>query len=343
MLLIHIDGSYGEGGGQILRTAVALSIIRQTPVSIENIRAKRPKPGMKPQHFTAVSILKDLSSAETTGLSIGSKTLEFTPQTVPGGVYKFDVGTAGSIVLIFQACLPLSLVSQSPISITLTGGTDVNWSPSWDFFTEVYLRAIRRMGVSLKAELHRRGYYPKGDGKATIHFHPINHLKSYQGSNAIDSNTVFGRVHVANLPDHIGRRMKHAAMKRCTKEGLPAQIRTDLCSSASAGTGISLWMFDDHSVIGVSCLGQKGVPAETIGTQAMVTILKDFHAGASIDEHLFDQVLPFLVFSNNPSICRVRTISEHARTNLWLIQQFIDGDFYRIEEKQGYSMVYINE
>ena len=340
--MIHIDGSYGEGGGQILRYGLALSIITQTPVQIDHIRRNRKKPGLKPQHYTAVSLLKDLSDAEVDGLYVGSESLIFIPHKVHGGVFQIDVGTAGSITLIMQACLLLGLTTETPITVRIGGGTDVQWSPSWDYFSHVFLHLLRMMGVKVKEELHQRGYYPRGGGQASVHVHPMKKLTGFQGIQPPSQRIIDGRIHSSQLPDHICQRMKHALIKKATLENFRCHVKTAQVISASAGVGLSVWMIDDHAVLGSSVLGKKGVPAETVARQAIHAILQDFEAGASVDGHLFDQILPYLVFASDTSICRVRRLSNHARTMLWLLEQFIDQDFYSITEHGEYVEVQID-
>lgn len=333
--LIRIDGSYGEGGGQLLRSSLALSVVTGKEVEINNIRANRPKPGLKPQHHAVVSLLKKLSAAETEGLYLGSRTVRFKPHQVDGGLFQFDVGTAGSVVLILETCLLLGLTAKTALSIRIRGGTDVAWSPPWDFFSQVFLRSIRMMDIKMKEELHQRGYYPKGGGEATLHIQPIDRIKAFCGETGVSHQKVRGRIHVANLPDHIGSRMKHAAIKTCTAEDLSAHIKTEFLSSASAGTGITLWMYDDSSVLGVSHLGRKGVPAERIGEDAAKDMIRQYRAQVSVDEYLFDQILPFMVFADDDSICRVQKLSSHAKTNLWLIKQFVSREYYSISKKKN--------
>ena len=153
--VLSIDGSYGEGGGQIVRTAVALSALTNTPITITNIRANRPVPGLRPQHFTAVSCMQSMCQAKTEGLSVSSSTLTFTPGTIIPGSYSFDVGTAGSITLVFQTCLLSALRATSPITIELKGGTDVRWAPSWDYFVYVFLPLIHKLGIKTEVQLIR--------------------------------------------------------------------------------------------------------------------------------------------------------------------------------------------
>ena len=223
-ILLHIDGSYGEGGGQILRYAVSLSVFTKKPVEITNIRIKRPNPGLRPQHLTAISCMKALCNAETEGLSIGSLKLTFSPGEIQPGEYCFDVGTAGSIILVFQACILSALQTKKPITIRLTGGTDVKWSPSWDYFTHVFLPLIQKMGVKIDATLIKRGYYPKGGGEAIITTHPIKKICALQVEEKQVFKHVKGIIHSANLPNHIGKRMKHSAIKEIVKNNMQSSM-----------------------------------------------------------------------------------------------------------------------
>ena len=170
--MLTIDGSYGEGGGQILRTAVALSALNKEPIKIINIRANRPNPGIKAQHYVAIKSVKELCNAKTSGLEVGSSSLTFTPGEIKGGTYKFDIGTAGSMVLVFQTCILASLKSKEPITIRLTGGSDDKWAPTWDYFYYVFLPLIKKIGVNVDAKLIKRGYYPIGGGEAEITINP---------------------------------------------------------------------------------------------------------------------------------------------------------------------------
>ena len=178
--MLEIDGSYGEGGGQILRNAVALSVLTNKPIKILNIRANRPNPGIKAQHYVALKSIVEITNAEAKGLKIGSSQISFKPNKINGGIYKFDIGTAGSITLVFQACILALTKCTENITIRLTGGTDVRWSPTWDYFQNVYLPLIKKMGITVQSKLILRGYYPKGGGEALITMKPtkkINPLK----------------------------------------------------------------------------------------------------------------------------------------------------------------------
>ncbi|MDH7517155.1 MAG: RNA 3'-terminal phosphate cyclase [Candidatus Thermoplasmatota archaeon] len=325
--LLTIDGSYGEGGGQILRTAVALSVVTKKPVEIVNIRSKRPDPGIKPQHYVAIKSMEELCGGESTDLEIGSSHLIFKPGEIKGGNYKFDIGTAGSITLVFQALLLSAFKTHEPITINVKGGTDVKWAPSWDYFNYVFLSLLKKMGVSVDAQLIKRGYYPKGGGEGSITIKPSSMLHPLFLDEKQNFTIVDGIIHSANLPEDIGKRMKHAAIKTLMKKNLKANITFEDNPAFSTGIGITLWTKSDSSILGSTMLGERGVPAEKIGGDAALNLIKDIESGANIDPYAFDQVIPYLAIIHGGSSCVVREISNHAKTNMWLVKQFFDIDF----------------
>ena len=331
--MLYIDGSYGEGGGQILRTAVALSVLTKKPVEIDNIRANRPNPGIKSQHYTAMKSIETLCNGKSDGLEIGSPHLTFRPGEIKGGKYRFDVGTAGSITLVFQACLLSAIKTHEPITIRVIGGTDVKWSPSWDYFNHVFLQLLQKMGISVETQLIKRGYYPKGGGEAILTISPSKEILPLNLGKKQEFSAIDGIIHSANLPSHIGTRMKHATIKTLLKKNLKTTIKIEEAQSLSPGTGITLWVQSQDAVLGSTNLGELGIPAEKIGEDTSSQILQDIEAGSTIDIHAFDQILPYLVIAREkgPSSCIVREISNHAKTNMWLIKQFFDVDF---ESKQ---------
>ena len=334
-MVLVIDGSYGEGGGQILRTAVSLSMVTNTPVTITNIRANRPNPGIKPQHYAALSIMKTISQAETDGLEIGSSRFSFSPGDFTNGSFRFDEGTAGSIVLVFQTCLLCALRATQPITITLRGGTDVKWAPSWDYFTKVFLQVLRQCGLQIDARLVKMGYYPKGGGEAVLTIHPCSLLRSFVSDEPACYELVQGIVRCGNLPDHVGKRLKHAAIKTLVKNHLRADIQYVFQKTLSAGAGITLWALSDMARVGCSVLGERGVPAEKVAVAAVDALLQDVRVGATADEHLFDQLLPYFVLAKGSSTCFVRRISSHAETNMWLLQQFFPDRHLFSKKKIG--------
>lgn len=336
--LINIDGSHGEGGGQILRTAIGLSVIISEPVKITNIRANRPNPGIKPQHFTAIKIIKELCEAKTEGFEIGSSDLVFYPGEIRSGDYRFNIGTAGSIILVFQAIILSFLKTKKDITIELTGGTDVKWSPSWDYFNNVFLPNLKIIGVNVESKLLQRGYYPKGGGRALLHIFPNNLLKPLPNIQFKENEIINGNIHNANLPEHITKRIKHAAIKQLIKINLQTSIKTENINSLSSGTGITLWTTRDNSYIGSSVLGEKGVTAESIGELAASEIISDINSNANFDSHGFDQIIPYLALADgsDDSSCYVRNLSGHAETNIWLVSKFLNSNnMFKIEKKDN--------
>lgn len=336
--MLVIDGSFGEGGGQIVRTAVALSVLTKQPIEITDIRAQRPVPGLRPQHFTALSCIKALCDAEVEGLSVNSRNLIFRPHEINAGAYSFDIGTAGSMVLVFQACLLSACQITTPLDITLRGGTDVRWAPSWDYFTHVFLPLVSRIGIKTQTNLIRRGYYPAGGGEAVLRIHPIETFLPYVGDEPQNFSDISGIVHSANLPDHIGTRMKHAAIKTAMKHNLKSTIQIEAAPSASSGTGITLWAASGPSILGSTVLGEKGISAEAIGETAAEQLIKEIISGATIDQYAIDQLLPYFVLGPKGSTCLTRDISNHAKTNMWLIKKFFNVDFEITAQQNAYRI-----
>lgn len=325
--MLSIDGSYGEGGGQIVRTAVALSILTHTPIRITNIRANRPIPGLRPQHYTAVSCVQSMCHAKTEGLSIGSSTLTFDPGIIIPGSYRFDVSTAGSITLVFQTCLLSALTIPAPITITLKGGTDVRWAPSWDYFAHVFVPLLQKIGIKTDVYLLNRGYYPTGGGEAVLTIHPVQNLQPFRVIDPQIFSEIKGIINIANLPDHVSTRMKHAAMKAAMKHHLQSSIKVDAITSTSTGTGIVVWSVSDETILGADVLGERGVTAEQVGENATAQLLREITSGATVDHHAIDQLLPYLAYAPKGSACLVRELSNHADTHMWLLRQFFDVNF----------------
>ncbi|MCS7099566.1 MAG: RNA 3'-terminal phosphate cyclase, partial [Sulfolobales archaeon] len=166
--MLEIDGSFGEGGGQILRTAVALSAITGTDIRVVNIRARRPEPGLKRQHLTGILAAAEMCNAVVEGAQVGSTEVVFKPGSIRGGEYRFDVGTAGSVTLVLQTLLPIAAFADSPVAIEVSGGTDVPWSPPVDYLRYVVKPHLERLGYAFGVELVRRGHYPRGGGLVRV-------------------------------------------------------------------------------------------------------------------------------------------------------------------------------
>ena len=212
--MLEVDGSHGEGGGQLLRMAIALSVLTEQPIRVARIRAGRKNPGLAAQHATAVGALAKMCDAEVDGLRIGSSTITVQPGKIRPGAYSFDVGTAGSVTLVLQALIPVAAAAPGPVRLRVVGGTDVPWSPPADFFARVFLPLLRRVGGRVEVEVMRRGYYPRGGGIVEAVVQPTREWSPLEFTELGKVGRVRGIAHVANLPEEIPKRMKHAATRR---------------------------------------------------------------------------------------------------------------------------------
>jgi RNA 3'-terminal phosphate cyclase (ATP) len=307
--MMEIDGSFGEGGGQIVRTAAALSAVTGTPVGIRNIRMGRPKPGLAPQHAQALLALARLCNAQTEGVSPGSSRIAFHPGKVKGGTYRAEIGTAGSVTLLMQCLLPAMLTAEDPVSLEVHGGTDVQWSPSIDYFRYVFLPALRCFGARARMELRQRGYYPRGQGSVLLRTEP-SLLRAAQLSARDGTKDIEGISHCSNLPEHVARRQAESASKLLREAGLASNIRHEILKAPSTGSGITLW----SGFKGGSALGARGLPAEEVGEKAAEELALEMRSAAAVDVHLCDQLIPYLAMAGGSYT--VREISMHTRTNI---------------------------
>lgn len=328
--MMEIDGSYGEGGGQLVRTAVALSAVTGKAVKVTNIRKNRPNPGLKPQHLKALETAARICEARVSGLFQGSTEFSFAPVEIKGGKYQIDIGTAGSISLLLQCLMPALPFAGEKLELTVRGGTDVAWSPTIDYLQHVTLGALEKMGYSGRVKVHERGYYPKGGGAVSATFEPCKlqgfHFKSPKSELKME---VHGTSHSSNLPSHVAERQAEAAKTLLLEAGYLPEIETECLEAFSTGSGITLWT----GFFGGSALGKKGLPAEKVGSQAAREILPELRSKAAVDVHLADQLIPYMALAGSSSYT-VRELSLHAKTNIWVTEQFLDVKF-RISEKAG--------
>lgn len=331
--MLTIDGSMGEGGGQILRTALAWSALHTEPIRIRNIRAKRPKPGLKPQHLTALLALKEITNAEVKGAYPGSTEVEFIPSGPRSGSYSFDCGTAGSITLIIQAILPPLLRAKGESRVLLKGGTDVKWSPPADHTAHALLPALRRMGATVDMEVIKRGYYPKGGGEISLRVRHSELKGIYLTGGEI--REVHGKVSYSLLPGHIAERIKRSSLKELLK--YRASIETENSEAESPGVVINLFAEGKGAIIGANALGERGLRAEIVGQMAGKEMRRYLDAEAGVDEHLADQLLIYMAMSGNSEISTTE-ISSHAETAMKLLQ-ILEGVRFRTESSENKVMI----
>ncbi|HEX8011090.1 MAG TPA: RNA 3'-terminal phosphate cyclase [Casimicrobiaceae bacterium] len=331
---IRIDGSYGEGGGQLLRTAVALAAITGQALSIEHVRAKRTKPGLAPQHLAAVRAVAALCGASVDGLALRSTALTFAPGEMRGGTYDFDVGTAGSITLVLQALLPVLVACSSHSEVTVRGGTDVSKAPPLDYFREVTLPLLAGMGIRAQMTVRRRGYYPRGGGEVTLAVDP-SRLRPFDAATPGRVERVRGLAHVAGIDLDIAARMRDACLGELARER-SAQTQIEIARltpelAVGAGGAIVAWAQAENTVLGAGRVAERGIRAETLGSAVGAELRDDLKSGAGVDVHAADQMLIYLALAGEGSLS-TRSLSSHAQTAIWLIEQFLPVRFESTSE-----------
>jgi RNA 3'-phosphate cyclase len=322
--MIEIDGSYGEGGGQILRTAVALSAFFNTPCRITGIRHGRPKPGLQPQHLAGVQALAELCHAEVRGVQLNSQEIVFKPGEVAGGEQRIDVGTAGAICLVLQTLMLPAFAAPSPLKLTITGGTDVPWAPTVGYVTEVAFPIVERMGCHAEMTVVKRGYYPTGGGKVSVALKRAA-LSPLQFLDRGEILMIRGRSHASEAlrTRKVAERQHEGTMAILKKSDSPVEIDIEYRPTKSPGSGVDLWALARHTVLGANALGARGKRAEEVGTEAAAALLRQMESGATLDEWMGDQILPFLAAAGGESAIAVPSITDHLKTNLWVINQFL--------------------
>jgi len=329
--MIRIDGSYGEGGGQILRTAIALACITGKEVEVYNIRANRPKPGLAMQHLKGIEAAKLISEAEVEGLKLGSTRIVFKPKSLKGGNFRIDIGTAGSVTLILQTILLPLLASEKECVVEIRGGTDVKWSPPVDYVKNITFKALSELGADVMLDLIARGYYPKGGGKVVVRTNPSK-LKGVEFTES-SCDVVRGISHCQNLPRNVAERQARSAKKILELEGYKAEIDIEVRKGASIGSGITLWC----GYKGGCALGEKGKRAEKVGEECAYEILNELKSDAVFDRHLADQVMPFSAVASGETVYTTSEVTLHQKSNAYVINTFLgdvvsfDGNTVRIK------------
>ncbi|MCK5389167.1 MAG: RNA 3'-terminal phosphate cyclase, partial [Candidatus Thorarchaeota archaeon] len=293
--MIEIDGSYGEGGGQILRTSISLSALTLKPVRITGIRAGRKKPGLRRQHLAGIELTSWLVGAKVKGLEVGSTEVEFHPKERKGGVFSYDVGTAGSISLVLQAVLPPAILSPEPLTFKIKGGTDVSWSPPLDYLREVFTPMLQKMGTKVEIIQELRGHYPKGGGQVSVSVIPVDGIDAMDFSEFGDIVGVSGISHCVRLPGHVADRQAVSAEEVIQNNGIKVdEIKRESYPKGNdphlgPGSGIVLWAESNTGIrIGSTNLGARGKRAEIVGEEAAEKLVIELNTGKAIDSHLCD-------------------------------------------------------
>lgn len=326
--MITIDGSQGEGGGQLLRTSLSLSALTGRPFRMENIRAGRSKPGLRPQHLTAVRAAAMICAAELMGDEINSTRLEFRPGSQPiDSAYHIDVSkastggmSAGAVTLILQALLWPLLFAGETSTLTLRGGTHVPFSPPYHYLAEVAQPAFARLGAAFTTQLRAWGWQSSGNGVVTAVIEPIHQLQGV-AFEPVKAEKVQGIAAVTNLPAHIPQRIANRAHNLLVEAGLKPAIQPLREMGAGPGAGIFLWL----SQAGFSALGRPKLPSEQVA-EAVVADLRAFvdNGAAAVDEHLADQLLLPMALAHGQSTFTTNRLTLHTLTNAQLLRQWLD-------------------
>jgi RNA 3'-terminal phosphate cyclase (ATP) len=321
--MIQIDGSIGEGGGQVLRSALALSIVTNQAFLIKKIRANRSQPGLRPQHLAAVKAACEVSKGQCEGASLGSHWLEFQPQKPQAGRFRFEIGTAGSTSLVLQTIfLPLSRAGSAS-SITVTGGTHVPASPSFHYLDYHWLPFLRRLGLDGTLSLDLAGFYPEGGGKVSVTIQPVGEIKPIQLIQRGEFKQIRGLSAVANLDRRIAERQRNQVLRRLGDRYLINDLRVAQLPARNKGTMLLLLAEFEHSQACFFSLGEPGKPAERVADEAVDALESFMETGGAIDYFLADQLLLPLAFASGQSRINTSRITNHLLTNAAVIQTFV--------------------
>jgi len=322
--MLEIDGAFGEGGGQVLRSALALSLLTGTAFRLFNIRARRSKPGLMAQHLKAVEAAAVVGDAHVEGAALGSPALVFVPRRISCGDFRFDIGTAGSAALVLQTVLlPLSRASGAS-HLTITGGTHVPWSPCVDYLQLQWLPYLREIGIRAEVRLDLAGFYPRGGGCIHASIHPSTARRSLQLTNRGTLGAIRGISAVANLDVGIAERQRRQALHRLA--GRPVSIEVVSLAARSPGTMLLLLAEFDQARACYFALGARGKPAERVADEAVDGLEQFLASDGAIDEYLADQLILPLAAATGTSTLRTSTVTQHLVTNCDVVRRFLPVD-----------------
>lgn len=347
--MIVLDGS--AGGGQMLRTALAMSCLTGKPFRMANIRSARPEPGLKAQHLQCIKALQQLCNAKADGAEIGSKELLFIPGKINAKNLTIDIGTAGSITLLLQAVLLPCMFAQKTSILTLIGGTDTEWSMPIDYFTNVLVPQYRRV-CGLQAKTLKRGYYPKGGGMVELTIKPEikrNEFETFEAFQAALKHKSFSLIEQGEIASikgtayaskdlenaQVAERQASSARQTLAHLNVPIEINVEYSDTLSTGTGITLWAIfssnddiDNNNPvrIGADELGEKGKQAERVGVDAANKLLSEIKSKAPVDSHLADNLIPLMAICR-PSKIKTSAITAHTTTNIQVAEAFLGKIF----------------
>jgi RNA 3'-terminal phosphate cyclase (ATP) len=322
--MIEIDGSLGEGGGQVLRTSLALSLVTGQPFHIANIRARRKKPGLLNQHLTSVNAAAQISQSDVNGNVLGSSMLFFSPHGIKSGSYHFDVGTAGSCTLVLQTILPALLLSGSRSNLVLEGGTHNPMAPPFDFFARTFLPVLNRMGARVSVILERPGFYPAGGGRINVVIDPARHLSRIDILDRGEIKRQWATAMIARLPRGIAERELAIVQQQLRFSGDSLQVK-ELFDSRGPGNVLIIEIESEYITEIFTSFGERGLPAEKVAQTAVQEVGEYLAAGVPVGKRLADQLLIPLALAGGGAF-RTLAPTSHARTNVEIVKRFLNTD-----------------
>ena len=323
--VLEIDGSMGEGGGQVLRSSLSLSMLTGKPFRMTRIRAGRKKPGLLRQHLTAVLAARAVCGGSVEGAELRSSELSFWPGTIHGGDYEFSIGTAGSTTLVFQTLLPALLRADAPATLRIAGGTHNPMAPSFDFLERAFLPLLGRMGAHVECELESYGFYPAGGGAIRFEMEPVESLQPLRLDEPAELRHLHAGAHVAKLPEGVARREvdKLAAMLGTHRFSKRTSV---LEGTIGPGNFVHVDVLTEHATEVFTAIGQLGVPAETVAGKLGREVRKFLAAGVPVGPHLADQLLLPIALAGSGSFLTLPP-TLHTRTNCEVIRVFLGLEF----------------
>ncbi|HEY0375688.1 MAG TPA: RNA 3'-terminal phosphate cyclase [Pyrinomonadaceae bacterium] len=320
--MITTDGSFGEGGGQIIRTSCALSLITGKPFRIFNVRARRDKPGLQRQHLTAVTSAAEIGGARVDGAGVGSREFTFVPGRVTPGDYTFSIGTAGSTTLVLQTLLPPLMIAGGPSRLTLEGGTHNVHAPPFEFLQKTFLPLVNRTGPRVTIELGRYGFYPPGGGRIHVQIEPGASRRGFELAERGEVRARRARALVVKLPPTIGERELGVITERLGWDGEELRVETS-DNAFSPGNVLTVEIESEHVTELFTGIGERGVRAETIAARVAGEVEQYLAAGVPVGEHLADQLLIPLALAGGGSYLTLPP-SLHTTTNIEVIKKFLN-------------------
>lgn len=321
--MIEIDGSTGEGGGQVLRTALSVACVLEKDVRISNIRKGRGVPGLRAQHLTVCNLLAEITGAKMQGERMGSTEIIFEPGKIAGGDYRFDIGTAGSCTLLLQAALPVLAHAKKECSLEITGGTHVQHAPTFEYFSNVFLPAVRKFGVHAEARMGRAGFYPKGGGKIIL---KTKHSELKGCLLERESCATDYSIISSGIPPHVAER-EEKGLKKIFPD---AQGKKENSAAASPGNALSVW----SGMHGASSLGEIGKPAEKVAKEACDALFGSLQSGAAVDARLADQLLIYAALAEGKTAFTTPQFTSHLSTNAEILRLMTGRNIILANERE---------